>query len=270
MKIIWLIAVAAIAVSCSPGKQDKSQETRDPNIRVVKEFYPDGRLKSETEALGKLRQGVSKEYRKDGTLENLIHYDNNRKHGPAYNYYPDGKTVKVEVHYEKGYKNGETRWYYPDGKIYRITPFVNGKILGIRTTYYENGNPQAEIPYWDSQPGVGLKEYNQDGSPRDHDVNILISERDRISMDNTFTLYLKLSDGNRNVEFFSGTLTNGKYWNEQLAPVQTENGTGRMEFFVSKGTFKMQTLNIVARAKTGLGNYLILQQEYHLAVENKF
>ena len=270
MHIIRVFALLALTASCSQGRQDKSRETRDPGIRVVKEYYPDGRLKSETEALGKLRQGTSKEYRKDGTLENMIHYENNRKHGPAYNYYSDGKTVKVEIQYQNGYKHGETRWYYPDGKIYRVTPFVNGKILGLRVTYYENGNLQAEIPYMDSQPGIGLKEYNPDGSPREHKVRIVFREQDRVSMDNTFTLYMTLSDGSRNVEFFSGMLTNGKYWNEQLVPVTTENGTGKMEFYIARGTFKMQTLNIVAREKTKLGNYLIVQKEYHLAVENKF
>ena len=32
----------------------------------------------------------------------------------------------------------------------------------------------------------------------------------------------------------------------------------------------METLNIVARDKTRLNHYHILQKEYHLAVENKF
>jgi antitoxin component YwqK of YwqJK toxin-antitoxin module len=237
---------------------------------VVKEYYPDGKLKSETEAKGKLRQGVSKEYRSDGTLENQIHYENNRKSGPACNYYPDGKTVKIEINYLNGYKHGETKWYYPDGKVYRITPYVNGKITGTRRTYYDDGTLQAEIPYLDDQPGMGLVEYRPDGTPKKQEIKIVFRERDRISMDNTFTLYINLSDGSRNVNFYRGKLTGGKYWNDQLSPVATENGTGEMEFYVSKGTFKMETLNIVAREKTSLGNFLIVQREYHLAVEHKF
>jgi antitoxin component YwqK of YwqJK toxin-antitoxin module len=275
LKILGLFAILALAGSCSHGKQDKSPgsgeaATPEPGIRVVKEYYPDGSLKSETEAMGKLRQGASKEYRKDGTLENLINYQNNRKHGPAYNYYPDGSTVKLEINYVNGYKSGETKWFYPDGNVYRVTPYVNGKIIGIRRTYYENGTLQAEMPFMDSQPGMGLKEYRQDGSPRKLDTKIVFSERDRISMDNTFRLTITLSDGSRNVEYFSGKLTDGKFWNDQLAPVRTEYGAGIMEFYVSKGTFKMETLNIVARVKTSLDNYLIIQREYHLALENKF
>jgi antitoxin component YwqK of YwqJK toxin-antitoxin module len=274
-RIIWFLSILALAGSCSQGKQDKSPgsgETVNPEtgIRVIKEYYPNGSLKSETEALGKLRHGVSKEYRQDGTLENLINYQNNRKHGPAYNYYPDGSTVKLEINYVSGYKNGETKWFYKDGNVYRVTPYVKGKITGIRRTYYKNGILQAELPFQDNQPGMGLKEYRTDGSPRKFDAKIVFSERDRISMDNTFTLTITLSDGSRNVEYYSGKLTDGKFWNDQLAPIRTENGAGIMEFYVSKGTFKMETLNIVARIKTNLDNYLIIQREYHLALENKF
>jgi antitoxin component YwqK of YwqJK toxin-antitoxin module len=267
---LWIIASLAVIASCSPGRQDENSGSQAPGVRVVKEFYPDGRLKSETEAIGKLRHGVSKEYRQNGTLENMITYENNRKHGPALNYYSDGETVKTQIDYVDGYKQGEARWYYPDGKIYRITPYVKGKIHGTRRTYYESGTLQAEIPYQSGQPGMGLKEYYPDGNPKNPDARIVFSEQDRISMDNTFVLSIKISDGSRNVGFFEGKLTDGKYWNEQMSPIETANGVGVMEFFVSKGSFKMETLNIVARIKTNLDNYLIIQREYHLALENKF
>jgi len=272
LKRTWSILIIVhilLLASCSPGKPEQKTTSKDPNARVIKELYPNGRLKSSTEAVGQLRQGESKEYRKDGTLENLITYENNRKHGPAKSYYPDGKTVKTEMNYIKGYKQGETRWYFQDGNIYRITPYLSGKINGTRKVYYENGKLQAEISYLDSQPGTGLKEYNPNGSPKEHRSKIVFSEQDRVSLDNTFKLSLSLSDKYRNVEFYKGTLTDGIYWNEQLAPIATENGIGVMDFHVSKGSFKMETINIVARIKTKLNNYHIIQREYHLALENK-
>ncbi len=237
---------------------------------VITEHYPDGKIKSETEAKGKLRHGTSKDYRKDGTLENLITYENNRKQGFAANYYPDGKTVKTELHYVNGYKQGEAVWYYPDGNVYRKTPYVNGRITGMRTTFYETGVLQSETPYLNGQPGRGLKEYTQDGKPKSYKTRIQIREIDRISLDKTFTLVLSLSDQSRNVQFYQGKLTNGIYWNDQLAPIPTKNGVAELSFHISKGTFKMETLNIVARDKTKLDHYHILQKEYHLAVENKF
>lgn len=239
-------------------------------IRVVKEYYPDGRLKSETEALGKLRQGESREYRRDGTLENRISYDKNRKHGPAYNYYPDGKTLKTEIHYYKGYKNGEARWYYPDGKIYRITPYEMGRINGIRKVYYENGKLQAEVPYSVGRPGVGLREYYSGGAPKQQNVRIVFRESDRVSLDNTFRLLISLSDGGRNVKFYRGRLIGDKYWNEDLKPIPTENGTGVLSFDIPRGSYKMETIHVVARIRTALGNDLIIRKDYHLAVENNY
>jgi antitoxin component YwqK of YwqJK toxin-antitoxin module len=265
------LALALLIGACTGGdKPEQKAEPSDPNIRVVKEFYPNGRLKSSTEALGKLRHGESREYRKDGTLEILITYRNNRKHGPAKNYYPDGKTVKTELTYDNGYKQGESRWYYPDGSLYRSTPYVRGEIQGIRRVYYENGQLMAEIPYKDSQPGTGLKEYQSDGSPVNFDSKIVFQEVDRISLDNTFELIISLSDGYRNVEYFAGHLTEGKYWNERLSPIETENGVGTMNFFVSKGSFKMETINVIARIRTERKHFRIIQREYHLALENKF
>jgi hypothetical protein len=270
---IWLITSLALLAACTSGNRDagnKAAGSAADGTRIVKEYYPDGSLKSETEALGKLRQGISKEYRKDGSLENLITYENNRKHGPAKNYYSDGKTIKTEINYRNGYKQGEARWYYPDGGIYRLTPYLNGKIHGNRLVYYDNGNLQAEIPYFNGQPGVGLKEYNLNGSLKEPNSHIVFREQDRIRVDNTFMLLISLSDGDQNVSFYSGELTDSRFWNEMLSPIPTENGMGTMKFHVSRGTFKMESINVVARIKTSLDNYHFLQRKYHLAVENKY
>jgi antitoxin component YwqK of YwqJK toxin-antitoxin module len=257
-------------LACTPKDKEPEPSPLPPGIRVVKEHYPDGKLKSETQAKGKLRHGTSKDYRKDGTLESLVTYENNQKHGLAASYYPDGRTVKTEMQYVHGRKQGEATWYYPDGTVYRKTPYENGQITGLRMTYYKSGVLQSETPYWEGQPGMGLKEYTQEGKLRSYQARIVIQEVDRISMDNTFTLFISLSDKSRSVRFYQGKLTNGSYWNDQLSPITTENGIGELQFHLSRGTFKMETLNIVARDKTSLGHYHILQKEYHLAVENKF
>jgi antitoxin component YwqK of YwqJK toxin-antitoxin module len=270
--VIWIIVSLALLAACTSGNKDtgnKGTGSDADGTRIVKEYHPDGSLKSETEAVGKLRQGISREYRKDGTLENLITYENNQKNGPARNYYSDGKTIKTEINYRNGYKQGEAKWYYPDGSIYRKTPYLKGKIHGNRLVYYDNGNLQAEIPYFEGQPGVGLKEYNQNGSLKKHDAHIVFQEQDKVQIDNTYKVFISLSDGDRKVSFYSGELTDGRFWNDMLSPIPTENGVGTLEYHVSLGTFKMETINVVARIITGLNNFYFLQHEYHLAVENK-
>jgi len=257
-------------LSCTVGDKPGQAENKESDVRVVKEFYPDGRLKSSTEAVGNLRQGVSREYRSDGTLESEIHYDRNRKHGVARNFYPDGETPKTEIHYVNGYKQGEAKWFYKGGEVYRVTPYKNNNIHGIRRYYYENGQIQAELNYVNGQPGTGLREYTREGKLKQFDGVIQIREEDRLKTDNTFVLHLNISDGTRNVEFFKGELTDGTYWNDKLREVPTEKGTGKITIFVNKGEFKMETLNLVARMETNLGHTRIIQKEYHLAVENKF
>ena len=53
-QVFRLMAILTLLGSCSLIQKDKSKgsdetETRAPGIRVVKEYYPDGKLKSETE-----------------------------------------------------------------------------------------------------------------------------------------------------------------------------------------------------------------------------
>ena len=271
MKLLPLISVFFIVlVSCNLQKAPEQPQEKGSEVRVVKELHPNGRVKSTTEALGKLRHGISKEFRPDGTLKNEITYVRNRKHGEAKSYYTDGKTVKNNISYENGYRHGMAKWYYQSGKLYRETPYENNRINGTRLTYYESRKLQAELPYLNNQPGTGLKEYTQEGKPKNLKGVILIREEDRISLESSFTVILSISDGTKNVEFYKGKLTEGSYWNEDLTPIPTEKGIGRIHVHVSRGSFKMETMNLVARMKTSLGHTRILKKEYHLAVENKF
>jgi hypothetical protein len=88
-------------------------------------------------------------------------------------------------------------------------------------------------------------------------------------MMNRITLHLSLKDGSENVEFFRGKLTDNLYWNNLLESIVTRDGLGTLVYFVPKGSFIMETVNIVARIKTSNDNYYILQKEYDLAAENK-
>ena len=107
------------------------------------------------------------------------------------------------------------------------------------------------------------------GDLKEFSGRIAFTEKDRISMDNTFIVTFSISDGSRDVEFFRGNLTGGKFWNDELIPIDTEKGIGKMEYYLQRGGFRMETFNVVARIETSLNNYHIIQKEYHLAIENK-
>lgn len=62
-----------------------------------------------------------------------------KRNGPAYMYYPDGKT-KATTFYEHNKKIGPCKEYYPSGTLKQTCEkHIKGKTHGIHTSYYENG-----------------------------------------------------------------------------------------------------------------------------------
>jgi hypothetical protein len=250
-------------------EQPETPAPRDPDIRIVKEYYPDGSLKSEIEAKGKLRHGITRVYSESGKLVSEISYANNLRHGKTFTYYDDG-SISSEINYQNGFKEGDAVKYYPSGQVYKITPYDHNTVNGIVKTYWEDGTIQSEAPYRNDEPGMGLKEYTRTGTLKKMDASINIREINEIAMLNRLTLRLSLSDGSKAVEFFRGKLTENSYWNIDLESILTENGQGNLVYYIPRGSFVMETINIIARKKTSLDNYYIIQRAYNLAAENKF
>ncbi len=48
---------------------------------------------------------------------------------------------------ENGYKTGEWKKYYTSGKVFILANYVNDTLEGKVTSYYKNGNKQAENDY---------------------------------------------------------------------------------------------------------------------------
>ena len=261
-----LLILIIIQCKTSPEKEPAGSES---DIRIVREYFADGSLMSEIEARGNLRHGLTKKYSESGILVATISYENNLRHGRTTSFYDDG-SISSTINYENGFKHGDAEKYYKNGGIYRITPYWRGTLTGIQRTFWEDGTLQSGMPYKEGEEGSGLKEYTRSGGLKTMDARILVKEINEIALGNKLSLQVSLSDGSKNVEFFKGTLSEGKYWNDQLAPVQTENGQGIIVFYLPRGSFIMESLQIVARKKTRLDNNYIIHREYHLAAENKF
>ena len=268
MKYLAISLLLVILAGCKPPKEQPAVPAKDLDIRIVKEYYPDGSLKSEIEAKGKLRHGITKVYSESGKLVSEISYANNLRHGKTVTYYDDGR-ISSEIIYLNGFKEGDAVKYYPSGQVYRITPYSRNSVNGIVKTYWEDGTIQSESPFKDGQPGTGLKEYTRTGTLKQMNASINIREVNEISMMNRITLRISLSDGSDEAEFFRGKLTDNIYWNIQLESIVTRNGKGTLVYYVPQGSFIMETVNIVARIRTSNDNYYILQKEYDLAAENK-
>lgn len=125
-------------------------------------------------------------YYEDGKFRHRYHYRNGLKTGTNVEYYPN-QQVKVEEKitgiastvksysedgipvFEKRYKAGKPtgfwKYYAADGKNYVLTEtYVDGRLHGLRTQYYPNGQPSlVETWQYDLITGA-VKNYYEDGT----------------------------------------------------------------------------------------------------------
>jgi antitoxin component YwqK of YwqJK toxin-antitoxin module len=228
----------------------------------------DNTKKTEKEKKQPKRDGLVINKRKDGSILSEINLKGGKLHGPAKDYYADG-TLHAEFIYVAGVLENELKWYHKNGKLYKVTPYLHGKIHGTEKIYNTEGKLIAEQPYKNGFPGVGLKEYSGEGKAVPSKATIVIEEIDNIALKGEYILKISLSDKAKNVKFYTGELTEGKYMNDNLAGILTKNGVGEMRYAVPLGFYAMEKLNIIAVKTTRQSNKYISQTKYNLAIENK-
>ena len=253
-KILVFITILASINSCQlkenplkdifKGNSKKENKTSDNESVVIKSYYE-----------------------KSKALKSEITVKNKKKNGPAKKYYPTGE-LHTLVNYVDNVKVGETVWYYKNGQPYRVTPYVNGKIDGIRKIYYENGKLQAEIPYKNGELVEGTKEYNSKGKLISDKTKIIFETVDLMKFESKYILKMKLSKKARSVEFMQEETSIAG--TKILLPVKTNvSGTGKIEYTMPPGSFKMSILKIYAKYTTKLGNPVLISSSYNLAIENR-
>jgi antitoxin component YwqK of YwqJK toxin-antitoxin module len=268
-KTVCALLLLIPMLSCNLVQQKKeSTETGSAGgeeIRIVKEYFDNGRIKSEIEAKGNLRHGITKNYSKNGKLLSEVHYINNKKEGPSVNYYPSGK-VHTKLMYKNGVKDGESTWYYESGEVFRINPFKNGKLDGIQIFYFENGNTMAEVPYSNGQPGLGLKEYSESGTLLKNYPTIQFEEINQIYSHQNITLKVFLSNKSSRVKFYFDKLVDGRFLDKKSLTTPVKGGIAEKEFRVLPGSVKEEKINVIAVYTTSYGLPYVMQKTYNLSV----
>lgn len=234
----------------------------------IEKAISDAAQNNEQKGGKKIKDGVVKQYRKNGVLKTEVSYKDGIRHGLAKSYYKNGK-LRQEINYAKNQKDGTAKTYYQNGKLYQTTPYVNDTIHGFRKKYRQNGKLMAEIPYNKGTVCAGLKEYLINGEPRKRYPVIEIQEIDQLVIKNKFTVRLKMSDGSKNVKFYDGSLTaDGCISNDLLWLSSNTPGMLDLVYDVPPGMFMMKELTFTAQVKTKLGNPFITQKRYNLALDN--
>jgi hypothetical protein len=257
-----LLLLAILVASCehvSNVKNAVAKKVEASNSIPAKEGKPKKQPK---------RDGLVVNKRKDGSVLSEINLKEGKMHGPARDYYADG-ILHAEFTYVEGLLEDEMKWYHRNGKLYKITPYLHGKIHGTEKIYNTEGKLIAELPYKHGFPGTGLKEYSSEGKLVPNEVTLVVEPVDNIALKGEYIVRVYLSDKSKNVKFYTGTLTEGKYMNDEIIGILTRDGVGEIRYSVPPGFYTMEKLNIIADKKTRQGSKYIIQTNYNLAIENR-
>lgn len=126
-------------------------------VGIVREYYKNGKLKSEIPYNKGDINGVEKEYAENGELVVIDTLVNGQGSGEIRVYYGNGK-IKIEYPFTKDRMMVEAKLYVP-GLIDCVYAAINGTIK----TYYENGNLKSETICSEGKNGL-TKRFDKNGN----------------------------------------------------------------------------------------------------------
>ncbi len=110
-----------------------------------------------------LKQGVWKEFWKNGDLKSEVIYSNNKKQGLEIKWFDEPDCVEQESYFKNGVLDGPTVFYSKKCKKDFYETFKNGVKDGSETSYYENGHVKAEGNYKKGNLNGYYKVYDKSG-----------------------------------------------------------------------------------------------------------
>jgi hypothetical protein len=157
---------------------------------------------------------------KDGYLASEEPFVNNRMHGEAKHYYPNGN-LRTVIEYKEAKRNGMMLSYYETGEKHGDVPYLNGKVHGTRHNYKKDGSTVMACTFADGKPVPPLEEYDATGEK-------IQQPSIKFSMSGG-TLKMELSNRTYSVSSFC------KIEKSKITEIPTEKGVGRLSG-AGKGT----------------------------------
>ena len=117
-------------------------------VTMYKQFFPNGKLKSEVSLKQGRMDGLYKEYAENGTQILQANYRADLADGAWTEWYPNGK-VKKSFNYKAGIRSGSCVEYYATGAVKWENVYVKG-VPGTPKAYAENGSLLASTTYLDA------------------------------------------------------------------------------------------------------------------------
>jgi hypothetical protein len=235
--------------------------------KVIKEYYSDGTIKKAIEVKDGVPNGTIKTYDESGRLKSIAPVVDGLYEGWVITYNPQNGKIASKALFKNDQQNGPVTLYYASGELYREEFYKEGRVDSIVKTYWADGKLQAEVEFKMGAPAVGLKEFNNDGTPVGQPT-IIIKEVNQLASQNSFILKLYLSDQNPDAKFYLSDLIEGKFLDPKAIKVKTINGVATLQYNVLKRHKVIKQLGISARVRTKYGNTLVLHRDYYLNISN--
>lgn len=126
-------------------------------------YYENGSIRSETQYLNNLRNGIDKEYFENGQIKFERFYQDGELHGSAKNWDEDGQIKSETIYYYKPdkYRIRFHRYYNKNGQLLWEHSVIDGRNEGLERAWYDNGQIKSQATYKDGEiDGLNLIWYN--------------------------------------------------------------------------------------------------------------
>ena len=120
--ILWYFDLYLIKKENPSKNKNITKKPKPKNKEVLKEYYENGKLNYEAEAIDGIKNGYYKDYYESGAL-------------------------KVETTFKDDLMDGECKFYFESGKLSELSHYTAGEptVGSIVKRYFENGDLQEEV-----------------------------------------------------------------------------------------------------------------------------
>lgn len=135
----------------------------DHQVKVKKEYWDNGNLKSELRYENDLLNGVSSWYLANGKLQLEVTYRDNKMNGMLRRWHENGNVME-EAWYKDGVQDSVYRAYSLKGILVEEGCYVDGKLNGDYRRWYENGQVFQEGQFVDDMMDGSWMIFYADGN----------------------------------------------------------------------------------------------------------
>jgi uncharacterized protein len=125
-------------------------------------YHSNGQLWQHGIFLNNELSGIWKDFYTDGTLKQILPYEEGKLNGTIKYYYADGSLYQ-KAEYTNDLQNGQTILYFPDSLVSEVSDYKEGKLHGMVTSYFKDGKIRAIEKYYQGIPHGSQKKYYENG-----------------------------------------------------------------------------------------------------------